>query len=317
MGVTAHLRGIVIAGGLAALALALGFVTLLMNQTASQASVHTVLPLKARHHTRSTSAVKVPAARPVRRPDPNVVAALQAGLPRSVAKALADAPVAVVELTSKEDPVAQLALGEAKAGAALAGASFVSVDVDQNGGDVQTLTRLLKQLPTAPAALIYERPGTLYVTLPGFNDRTTVQQAAENATPAPAPTVAHVLTSVPDWATRASVLCRQAYARIGALGGSGSPAKLATHKSQFDAAGAGFLAQMKALTPAAGKGAQVAQLNALLARNFAAEDAMVVAATSHNVGALAAARTRAAGYQPKIAQLERKLGASGCVEGAA
>ena len=46
---TAHLRGIVIAGALAALALALGFVTLAMNQTTSKAATHTIVPLKDRH----------------------------------------------------------------------------------------------------------------------------------------------------------------------------------------------------------------------------------------------------------------------------
>ena len=197
MGASAHLRGIVIAGGLAALALALGFVTLMMNQTAAPASAHTVLSLTARHLEKTTH--KPSATRPVKKVvvDPNLVAALQAGLPRSVAKALAAAPVAVVELTSPQDPVAQLALGEAKAGAALGGASFVQVNVDQNGEDVQTLTRLLGQLPTAPATLVYQRPSTLTVTLPGFNDRTTVQQAVTDAEPTPAPTFPLTSKSTP------------------------------------------------------------------------------------------------------------------------
>jgi hypothetical protein len=98
-----------------------------------------------------------------------------------VAVALAASPVAVVELTSKQDPVAQLAFGEAQAGAKLGGASFVSVDVDHDGGAVAVLTRLIGSLPVAPAALVYARPGSLVLTLPGFNDRTTVQQAAANA----------------------------------------------------------------------------------------------------------------------------------------
>lgn len=176
---SAHLRGIVIAGGLAALALALGFVTLAMNQTASHASVAPVLSLKARRAA-ADAKKKTPAARP-KRVDPNLTAALKAGLPRSVAVALAASPVAVVELTSTQDPVAQLALGEAQAGAKLGGASFVSVDVDRNGGAVAVLTRSIGALPVAPAVLLYARPGTLVLTLPGFNDRTTVQQAAADA----------------------------------------------------------------------------------------------------------------------------------------
>jgi hypothetical protein len=93
-----------------------------------------------------------------------------------------------VQLTSRDDQVAELALGEARVGAALAGAALVSVDVDGNGGAVEVLTRLLGKLPIAPATLVYTRPATLYVTLPGFNDRTVVQQAAANAN-APSTTI--------------------------------------------------------------------------------------------------------------------------------
>jgi hypothetical protein len=192
---SAHLRGIVIAGVLAAVALALGFVTLAMNQTASQAATPpAIIPLHLRHHVagaRTTSSatkttLQVAKKKPVVRVNPNFTAALKAGLPRSVARALAAHPVAVVQLTSHTDQVAQLAFGEARVGTALAGASLVSIDVDGNGGDVEVLTRLLGKLPIAPATLIYIRPATLYVTLPGFNDRTIIQQAAANANSASA-----------------------------------------------------------------------------------------------------------------------------------
>jgi hypothetical protein len=181
---SAHLRGIVIAGVLAAVALALGFVTLAMNQTASNAAAPAITPLKLRHHATTTTAAKpqvVKKKKHVVRVDPNFTAALKAGLPRSVARALAAHKVAVVQLTSQGDQVAQLALGEARAGAGLAGVSFVPVDVDGNGGAVEVLTRLLGKLPVAPATFVYIRPGTLYVTLTGFNDRTIIQQAAANA----------------------------------------------------------------------------------------------------------------------------------------
>ena len=187
---SAHLRGIVIAGVLAAVALGLGFVTLAMNQTASPAAAHTIIPLKLRHHVAAASTTKTHVAKKahvakkkthVVHVDPNFTAALKAGLPRSVALALAAHPVAVVQLTSKGDQVAELALGEARVGATLAGAPLVTIDVDGNGGDVEVLTRLLGKLPVAPATLVYMRPATLYVTLLGFNDRTIVQQAAANA----------------------------------------------------------------------------------------------------------------------------------------
>ena len=146
------------------------------------------MPLKLRHHVpqahkvagvAKTHAAKKAAA--VRRPNPNLVAALHAGLPRSVARALAARRVAVIELTSRGDSVASLATGEALVGTALAGAAFVAVDVDANGGDVERLTRLLGKLPVAPATLVYVRPGRLSITLTGFNDRTVVEQAIANA----------------------------------------------------------------------------------------------------------------------------------------
>jgi hypothetical protein len=187
---SAHLRGIVIAGVLAAVALALGFVTLGMNQSASHAAAPAIMPLSLRHHTvaRTTASAaktkphvakkKKPHVVPV---DPNFKAARAAGLPLQVAHALAANKVVVVQLTSADDQVAKLAAGEAHTGARLAGAAFVTISVDGNGGPVAVLTRLFGKLPIAPATLVYQRPGTLYVTLQGFNDRTIVQQAAANA----------------------------------------------------------------------------------------------------------------------------------------
>lgn len=178
-----HLRGIVIAGGLAVLALALGFITLSMNQTASKASVHTVLPLKLRHHgaKAATTSAKPVTKKPAMRVDRNLKAALAAGLPAPVARGLAKRPVVVIELSSTVDPVAKLSTGEAKAGAQLAGAAFVEVSVDRDSDVVSKLARALGQLPAAPATIVYTRPAAAYVTLPGFSDRTTVQQAAANA----------------------------------------------------------------------------------------------------------------------------------------
>jgi hypothetical protein len=198
-----HLRGIVIAGVLAAVALALGFVTLAMNQTASNAATPAITPLKLRHHavagtTASATKPQVVKKKPVVRVDPNFTAALKAGLPRSVARALAAHPVAIVQFTSQGDEVAKLALGEARVGATLAGATLVQVAVDGNGGAVEVLTRLLGKLPIAPATLVYVRPATLYVTLPGFNDRTIIQQAAANAA---APSTTTATTAPPAAAT--------------------------------------------------------------------------------------------------------------------
>jgi hypothetical protein len=179
----------VIAGALAALALALGFVTLAMNQTASQAAPKTIVPLKDRHHAagsakatkKPVSAAKTKKKVALKRPDVNLTAALKAGLPRSIAEALAKRPVVVVELWSSSDSVGKLSAGEAQAGAALGGAAFVGVDVDTDGGAAGVLTAALGKIQQPPAALVYTRPATLAITLPGFNDRTAVQQAVSTA----------------------------------------------------------------------------------------------------------------------------------------
>ncbi len=221
---SAHLRGIVIAGVLAAVALGLGFVTLAMNQTASKAAPTKIIPLHLRHQVagvRTTSSAtkttaKVVKKKPVVRVDPNFTAALSAGLPRSVALALAARPVAVVQLTSNGDQIAQQALGEARVGAALGGAAFVSVAVDGNGGAVEVLTRLFGKLPVAPATLVYIRPATLYVTLPGFNDRTIIQQAAANAG---APTTTPTTTTPAATATTPTATTPAATATTGTVAG--------------------------------------------------------------------------------------------------
>jgi hypothetical protein len=309
-----HLRGIVIAGALATLALALGLVTLAMNQSASKAATHTVLSLKQRG-LQSAGAKKAPAvprvkAAPV---DPNLAAALKAGLPRSLAHALAAHPVVVVELSSTSDPVSQLASGEAQAGADLAGESYVSVDVDRNGGDASALTRVLGQLPVAPAALVYQRPATLYVTLPGFNDRTTVQQAAANAalTAGGSPTR---VTAALAWSTRAGVLCKQTFQAIAALGESKTPAQMAASKVKFEAISASFLTRLKGLHAPAGQATKVAELNTLLAKNLAATDALLAAGAAKNAKAATAAVARTAVLAPRIQALEHQLGATGCAE---
>jgi hypothetical protein len=211
--VTPQLKAIVIAGGLAALALVLGFLTLSMNQSSSNAAPAKILPLKERKATATSR--PTPRVKPHAKPKPNrwVVAARNAKLPESVALRLGAHRVVVVMLFSSSDEVDGLARAEAAAGAALAGAGFVALDVDADK-DSATLTRTLETLPPTPAALVYTRPATVYVTLPGFNDRTTIQQAAANAlaapagsttTPAPAPAAPAPVPTAPATTTAAPI----------------------------------------------------------------------------------------------------------------
>ena len=296
-----------IAGGLAALALALGFVTLAMNQTASRAAVHTVLTLKARraaaeHGSTTTAKPKHVKPKPV---DQNFLAARDAGLPFSVATGLARSPVVVVELTSLQDPVAKLAYGEARAGAIAAGAYFVGEDVDKDGGDIEVLTRLIGDLPVAPAALIYVRPSTLSITLPGFNDRTTVHQAIADA----AATVpgAESLANASDWASQADGLCGKLSGEIRA-----TPQDV-TSIARVKGYQVSFLSKLKALKPPVGQAAQLKQLSALLEKYFAEVRTMLLASAARNVPAATAAAAASNKTGAQVATLFQKLGVPSCV----
>lgn len=177
-----HLRAIVIAGALAAVALALGFVTLGMNQAGSAAAPHTVLSLKQRRLAGAHGAKPVVAKKVAHKaPNRDLVAALRLGLPRMVAQGLAASRVTVVSLTSAGDSVAAQSLDEARAGAKAADASFEPINVDGNNALMSQLTAALGGLPVAPATIVFVRPGKVFVKLAGFNDRTVVEQAARSA----------------------------------------------------------------------------------------------------------------------------------------
>lgn len=321
---SAHLRGIVIAGGLAALALALGFVTLMMNQTASQASVHVVLPLKARHHVAAGKAVAKPTVKPRPKPkaDPHVKAALAAGLPGAIAKGFGARPVVVVQLTSGSDSVAELAAAEARSGAALGGAAYVAVNVDHDGGAVEQLTRTLGKLPDVPASLVYQRPAKLVLTLIGFSDRTVVQQAAADAKPIPVPVVhvpgatpaAVVKPAAPPWSARANTLCRQTLGRLATLGApNGTPAQIARYKS----VSADFVTRFTLLKPVRVKAASVTRLDTLVRQQYAAENSMLAAAQTGNTVKVEAESASASALEQRAHALERQLGATACAQGAA
>jgi hypothetical protein len=109
-------------------------------------------------------------------PNPN-------GLPLAIARALARHPVVVVSLYSPEAKVDGISLGEAAAGAKLAGSSvgFVALNVlDQRQS--LPLTRKLGVLSN-PAVFVYRRPGNLVMRFDGFADRDLVAQAAVAALP--------------------------------------------------------------------------------------------------------------------------------------
>jgi hypothetical protein len=127
-----------------------------------------------------TKPVVVPTA-PVRKPveAPKGDPVDKNGLPLVVSRMLAQHPVTVVALYDPAAAIDELALAEARAGAAEVKAGFLALNI-RNEPQVRPLAQLLGVLES-PSVLVYERPNTLFLRLNGFSDRATIAQAAANA----------------------------------------------------------------------------------------------------------------------------------------
>lgn len=119
-------------------------------------------------------------AQPATEQNPTDTPATPAGdqLPAAIAQALAANRVVVVALFAPKAKTDATAVREASAGATLAGAAFVAVDV--TGRDVDSLNKKYGAMHD-PAVLVLRPPGDLIVRIDGFADRDTVAQAAANA----------------------------------------------------------------------------------------------------------------------------------------
>jgi hypothetical protein len=134
-------------------------------------------PVAAKAKPKPVAAAPRPALKPV---TPSAVTvALKAGLPAPLARALGQHSVVVVSLYNPYSEVDGIAFAEARAGAALAGAGFVPLNV-LTRAEVGKLTEMLGLLPD-PGVLVYTRPSTLSIRIGGFADKETVAQAAYNA----------------------------------------------------------------------------------------------------------------------------------------
>jgi hypothetical protein len=108
-----------------------------------------------------------------------VIAALAAGMPAPIAKALGKDPIVVVSVYNPYSEVDGIAFAEARAGAQMAKVGFLPLSV-LSQAQVGKLTEQLGLLPD-PGLLVYARPGTLVARISGFADKETVAQAAQNA----------------------------------------------------------------------------------------------------------------------------------------
>jgi len=148
---------------------------------ANRHAAATSRPFAATHSAKPSVSAKAPTVR-VHHAAPKPVvdqAALAAGLPLSLARALAQHPVVVVELYDPQSEVDAIAYAEAQAGTQDAGAGFLPLSV--LGADVSKLTQKFGQVLPDPGLLVYTRPATLTLRINGFADRDTVAQAAANA----------------------------------------------------------------------------------------------------------------------------------------
>ncbi|MFL5922727.1 MAG: hypothetical protein ACJ75Q_14060 [Gaiellaceae bacterium] len=198
MSLDARLPVLAAAVGVAVLALGGGFLLLGRGQSSSTAAVNTIQPLHpVKKHVAATPKHKAPAAakkkvaiavkaKPKAAPKRKAPAVID-GMPAALAFALRAHSVVVVSLYTPDASVDAMATEEARHGAALAGAGFVSFNVADEKV-VSPLTSLLTGAPTAadrvldgPAVLVFERPRSLFVRFNGFADRDTVAQAAANA----------------------------------------------------------------------------------------------------------------------------------------
>ena len=175
----------------ALLALVGGYMLLGGSAGSSSAAVKTIKPL---HPVKKQAAKPKPAAAPKKvatavkvKPKRKPAARVIDGMPAALALALRSHRVVVVSLYTPGAGVDAMATAEARHGAALAGAGFVSFNVADEKV-VSPLSSLLTGAPTpadrvldGPAVLVFERPGVLFVRFNGFADRDTVAQAAENA----------------------------------------------------------------------------------------------------------------------------------------
>jgi hypothetical protein len=186
------MRIVAAAAAVALFALVGGFLLLGGSTGSSSAAVKTIKPLHpVKTHAAAAPKKKTPAtakkiatavkAKPKKKP------AVIDGMPGSLALALRSHSVVVVSLYTPGASVDSMATAEARHGAALADAGFVSFNVADEKV-VSPLSSLLTGAPTpadrvldGPAVLVFARPRNLFVRFNGFADRDTVAQAVANA----------------------------------------------------------------------------------------------------------------------------------------
>jgi hypothetical protein len=102
------------------------------------------------------------------------------GLPTALVAPLTRSKVVVAVVYAKGDPVASYLLAQARAGASLARAKLVILNVANDKVASQTATWMNSNV-VDPAVLVVRRPGTIAVELDGYADKLAVAQAVVNS----------------------------------------------------------------------------------------------------------------------------------------
>jgi hypothetical protein len=239
------------------------------------------------------------------------------GMPAGLSAALKTHSVVVVSLVVPDAPVDQMALAEAKAGAAQAGAGFVRIDASSND-DVQALATLIgtnsqpdDRLLDSPAVLVFRQPHDLYVRINGYVDADTIAQAATNAAPlAPVQSGNGELASA--WVAGANAFCNKLRLELltKPLPTNANDALdymqslLTTMKAEID--------KIRALKPPAGRAARVHAMLAAYDRAFADANGSIAAIRHKDVATFQrlSSRIKAEGDQGDAIAAE--LGATAC-----
>ncbi|HEX6701559.1 MAG TPA: hypothetical protein VF101_12600 [Gaiellaceae bacterium] len=321
--VSPQIRLVALVGALAAAGLgAFMFTTRGAPSSVDSAALPKVKPL---YHGRKVAAHPAPPKKqtvtPARHVAPKVpskppVVATN-GLPMVLVQALARHPVVVVALYDPQARIDGISLAEAQAGAAVAGAGFVPLDVldTQQAGP---LMKLLGVLPD-PAVLVYRRPGDLAARFDGFADRDTVAQAATNATPDGLARQAATERATPvvtrdAWARRASKVCSRTWANAPRIAANAPRAKFLKWAPGALARQQQLIAQLAALSlPTYESDRLLANRFLTAARRFHTTDSTLFLAIKRNDSA---ATLRLLNVEvAEIAQANeaaRAVGATGC-----
>jgi hypothetical protein len=287
-----NLRVLLLVGAIALVGAALATFTLQRRAPATSSSPAPVAAKAARPSAAATPkpvatrpAVKpaqpravVPRVQPVAAAaDPDVRAALAAGLPTPGANAFAGRDVVVVTLYDPSSSLDGTSVAEARAGARLARAGFVGVDTRREGATAKLVAKL--GVLRTPQTIVYAQPGLAVVTrFDGFADRQTVAQAAVNAAPAAVPADAALAA----WARGADRLCDRAAAGYASVAPANAR-ELQAVEPRLRRIGRSFLTGLAALPAPAARGGDVQRLVELERRNVAVREQLVQTAARGDV----------------------------------